>query len=150
MKCIYYSKYPWQANDFKKVDAQKHGCNWSGDALDMPFRLYKAAVCESEHKDPFEMVDDLFEALDMPFLDNRNEPFKVAYNGLEFDVKPTKHYYGATNEADGVFEIDGIYYIVYSNVTLWFKDWESAVRRAAMFENNSRYYLRGIDYTKPE
>ena len=150
MKCIYYSKYPWQADDFKKVDAQKHGCNWSGDALDMPFRLYKAAEAESDHTSPFEMVEELFEAIDMPYIEDKANPFKVTYNGHEFSVTPTKHYYGATNEGDGIFEIDGVYYIMLADVTLRLEDWESAVKRVAKFGGNARHYLKGIDYTKPE
>ena len=149
MKCIYYSRYPYHANDFKKVDAKEYGCDWTGDALDMPFRLYKAVEAEANTFSPKTMVEDLFEALDLPQVDDYHKPFNVFY-GHAFIVIPTKHYFGATNESDGVYEIDGQYYVICYDGIAQFSNWESAVRRVAMFENNSRYYLRGIDYTKPE
>ena len=148
MKCIYYSKYSHAADDRKIVDAKTHGCNWTGDAMDMPFRLYKAAECESDHENPVKMVEDLFDALDMPRVDDKSKPFKVFYN-KEINVVPTKHYYGATNEVDGVYEIDGVYYVVFYDHIAKFYNWYSAVHKVAKFGRNASYYLRGIDFKKP-
>lgn len=147
MNCVYYSRYPYEADDFKVVDAEKYGCKWRGSAYDMPFRLYKAAICEGNYTNAVYMVKDLFEALDMPQykgVKNCMKPFKLKYSEKLIKVHPTKNYYGATNSMDGVYVIDEKYYIVRPDYKVkMYKTWRGAFM--AIFKNNNYGFLKGFD-----
>lgn len=105
--CIYYSMYPYTAEDFRVVE-DPEGC---GDAFDMPFRLYKAAECSGNDAHVLAFLHRCWEVMDRPDckgVDDIHSPYEL--DGVS--VIPTKHFYGATNSRDGVYEVDNAFYVI--------------------------------------
>lgn len=146
MECIYYSAYPYKAKDFKKVDAAKHGCKWRGTAYQMPFRLYKAAICETTNVfTEVEFVKQLWEVLDMPnYKGIEDITKKFTLDGIE--VTPLEHFYGATNSNDGVYVINDHFYTIGMGGVKRHISWEDAFDW--VFQEKGRTYLCGKDYTR--
>lgn len=150
MKCIYYSCYPHANKDFKRnrVNASDYGCDWSGDALLMTFRVYRAAWCISVDKNVSvsEFLWNIYEALDMPNckdIEDYHKPYIL--DGVK--VFPTSYLYGATNPNDGIYEIDGRYYTIGNGDEITtHPNWESAFKDVHV--QRGRYYLCGVNYGK--
>lgn len=146
MKSIYYSAYPYKAKDFKKVDASEHGCKWRGTALDMPFRLYKSAICETTKVlTEVEFVNELWEVLDMPNYKGVKDITKK-YKLNDINVIPLEHFYGATNSNDGVYVINNHFYTIATDGVKIHESWEDAFD--AVYREKGRTYLRKKDYTR--
>lgn len=141
MKLIYYSCYSYEADDFKVVDNP----NGRGDALDMPFRLYKAAECEGDFDDVPEFIMACWEVMDMPScknVDDIHKPYTLKhYDGTEVKVTPTKYFYGATNSCDGVYVVNNKYYIIKWSDVVWCPSFEDAFNEIAQKE--AKFYLKG-------
>ena len=154
MKCVYYSKYPYKADDYKCVSGEhftnKEGQSWSGDAFDMPFRLYKAAECTNishANRDVAEFIWASYEAMDCPYANNRNKHLRkyIFRNGVR--IMRTKHFYGATNELDGIFEVDKKFYVIKNSHIIEYSpfEWEEAFH---LIRKDNPFYLRGYELTK--
>ena len=145
MKCVYYSYYPYESDDFKVVDAESHGCDWTGSAFDMPFRLYKAAVCDGEFSSAEDFVSACFEALDMPHYKGVID-FHKLFKLYDVHVSPTKHLYGATNSMDGVYLVNDIFYAVNNRgEVIKYNTWHEAVDAVRLHLHGG--YIQGVDYS---
>lgn len=141
MKCIYYSTYPYKSRDFKVV---KDPRNPKSDALDMPLRLYKAAECIANITESIEVfLDNCWEVLDMPSI--KVETIYPKYTLDEVTVTPTKYFYGATNDCDGVYEVNDSFYVRKYGEWIKFPTIREALDCIARARINSGY-LKGIDY----
>lgn len=103
MELIYYSYYPYK--DPNKVLVKDEDEN---DLWGQPFRLYKAARCHSLYFDSVEeFVNACYEAMDRPDvrIDGYRKCMSYKDDTYKVDVYPTKNFYGATNEKDGVFYV---------------------------------------------
>lgn len=150
MKLKYYSWYPWKAEDYKRVTIPPKGNDdYERTMLDMPFRLYLAATCEGESRSISEFISDCYEAMDRPDARFEWVPSKGAYLDTTYNVlvTPTKHFYGATNSYDGIYEINNLYYATGWEGTKCFSDLKSAILFVARYQHQSEMFLKGIDYT---
>lgn len=138
---VYYSHYPYEAKDFKVCKDPK---NPRSDALDMPFRLYKAATCMPEKSMTLQnFLHAMWEGLDEAehTIDDIHTPFTI--EGI--NVIPTEHLYGATNERDGIYIVAGKHYVRDYGEWLLFPTWEEAFDYVYYNSRHSEY-LKGIDY----
>ena len=152
-RLTYYSKYPYE---------RQGGCKYvskegeKSTYYDFPFQLYKAAECETtvESLSNTQFVKNCFEAMDCP--NYRNVEYDDSGNYLDKDynvkVSPTKHFYGATNSDDGIYELkDGhttSYLVMHYNGTVKsFNSWKEAVDFVFINREAPRLWLRGIDYS---
>lgn len=146
MEAIYYSVYPWMDPEADAIEDPRPG--FCGDVWVQPFRLYKAATCTTSKKDSVkEFLEKIFEALDMPEVEDIHSPFTVG----DIQVIPTKHLYGATNCGDGIYECQNKYYAQYSYNCSFeeFDSWKEAFDFLLLHGHRKSYsYLGGIDYTK--
>lgn len=141
MKCIYYSTYPYKSEDFKVV---QNPINPRSDVYDMPLRLYKAAECITADTDDTEaFLDNCWEVLDMPSIKVETIYPKYTLDGVT--VTPTKYFYGATNDCDGVYEVNDSFYVRKYGEWIKFPTIKEALDCIARTGINSRY-LKGIDY----
>lgn len=146
MKLHYYSYYPYKDPNCRIEDTPE------GDMFTQPFRLYKSAECYSltDFKSEEDFINACYEAMDRPecrIVDYREgEPYKDTKYGVE--VIPAKHFYGATNVADGVFvtergqTIGVLHFYVKLLDKVISTDWDSAVLK--VFRRNQRQYLTNL------
>lgn len=156
MKCIYYSIYPYEDPEFEVIDDPRPGYEAS-DGYKQPFRVYKAAACttDTEYASIEDFLNEIYEILDMPEykgIEDRHKPFTID----DIHVEPTKHLYGATNSIDGIYEMNGKFYVQYFDtdyelVYAQFTVWKEAIDYLYKhYPHRGSYYEGGIDYNKPE
>lgn len=175
MKCTYYSYYPYNRPDLKyKCNPEHPKCSYP----DYSLRFIKSAVCETDaNLTPDQFVSILFEGLDVPYhkgMEKYTEPFcfihfennidDVGYHdyyyheneadkwknepGIRIKVSDNRNLYGATNHDDGIWEIDGRYYIKsYLKGFRGFSTPKEAIEFLSMHAPNHGYFMyKEIDY----
>lgn len=149
MIVTYYSCYPHKQKGFRAavVNAKDYTKKWSGDAIKLPFRLYKSARCvlNADVTEEY-LVGACFDALDLPHWDrqdNSTEP----YEDLGVRIYPTSHMYGCTNENDGIYSVNGHYYTInHSGDVARHDTWSDAFM--TVYHEWGRHYLCGLNMGK--
>lgn len=161
MRLKYYSYYPYEDPEYKVVPRtpKKGDSNLSKHAVDLAFRLYPAALCESmKEVDAITFVEHCFEAMDRPDARLDYCPGDISYQDKNYDVivVPTEHFYGATNSNDGVYVVEE------NGVERFFtidsldgveehKSWKNAIYHITHSGwHIAEGYTKGIDYTRYE
>ena len=150
MELIYYSYYPYK--DPNKVLVKDENGN---DLWAQPFRLYKAAVCKSliDFQSEEDFIRACFEAMDSPEYRIQNYKKGKSYKDGDYGVEviPTRHFYGATNDYDGVFVItrqpNKGYYVMLIRGLKEEQSWQHAVVTTYRYHSN-HYATKLVDFTR--
>ena len=144
MELIYYSYYPYEDPDYRIVKDED-----GNDLCAQPFRLYKAAVCKSliDFQSEEDFVLACFEAMDSPDCRIKGYQTGKPYKDSDFGVEvfPTKHFYGCTNSADGVYCINHTNYVKSHKLEAY--SWRNALLKVYNFHARE-YATKLIDLAK--
>ena len=151
MNVFYYSYYPY-ANPAMRI--VKHPNNPNCDAITgVKYRMYYASKCtlRAPHYSSYkEILDVCYEAMDSAIyeVDVKANPTGFIVDNVE--IFPSKHFYGATNIADGIYIIDDNHFFVKS-LEGWehFNRWIDAFEYCKNHNRASIMYLDGIDSRYP-